>query len=109
MEWWSIVEITIGATAGGIISWFFSRRSSRELYQRTEELRRLTVTLMRILDGAGLIKVDAWDPVTGEPKSYPQIIRMGSVTSEAEVLGPTVTQEDPPAEDKGADEEQGSR
>lgn len=109
MDWWSILEITIGVIAGGIITGFFSCRSSRELHQRTEKLRQLTVTQMRILDGAGLIKVDEWDPVTGEPEIYPQMIRPGTASSEARSFGPTVTQEDPPAEDKGADEEQGSR
>ena len=61
---------------------------------------------MRILDGANLIQIDAWDPETGEPKSYTQMIRGGGIPSEGQVPSTTVAQEDPPPEDRGADEKQ---
>lgn len=112
MDWWTVLGvlgIPVGIVAGGFITRYYAKRATRELEQqteqlkqRTEKLRQLTVTLMRILDGEGLIEVTKWDPVTEEPKSYKQRIRAGTVRSEPKVYPPKVTREDPPEEPKEA-------
>ncbi len=71
MDWQSVIGTAAGVVLGGAITWWFSSRTSRELRQEAERLRRLTITLTQILDGQGLIEVKEWDPETGEPKRWP--------------------------------------
>ncbi len=102
MDPWSVIELCIAAGFGALTSWLFSRRASKELKQEAESLRQLTITLVRILEGAGRIEVDEWDPKTGEPKSYPVMIRLKPLPLKAENPPPTAaTQEDPPRRQRG--------
>jgi hypothetical protein len=73
VDWWNVVEIAAGVVAGGMINWYFSRRSSAELRNEAETLRQLTLKLTHILAGAGVIEVKEWDPETGEPKKWPVV------------------------------------
>ena len=52
------------------ISAYFARQSSQERTREAVELRRLTLMLMQILDGAGVIQVKEWDLETGEPRRW---------------------------------------
>jgi hypothetical protein len=70
----SIWTVPAGIALGGIISaaisYYFARRSSQELAREAEELRRLWLMLIHLLDGAGAIEVKEWDPKTGEPLKW---------------------------------------
>jgi len=70
VDWISVFEFVVALLAGGLINWWFSRQSSKELVREPEKLRRLVVTLTQILDGQGIIEVKEWDPETGEPKKW---------------------------------------
>jgi hypothetical protein len=64
MDWSTLISTVVGVIAGGLINAFFSRRGSKELRreanelkQETDNLRSLTIMLMRLLDQAKVIPV----------------------------------------------------
>jgi uncharacterized membrane protein YccC len=73
----ALVGVLIGAAISGAISWHIYQRSSDELRQEAEKLRRLTLKLIEILAASGQIEVSTRDPETGEPTSWPVGIKGG--------------------------------
>jgi hypothetical protein len=71
MDWWGVLELILALVVGGLINWWFARRSSRELRLEADRLRRLTTKLIDILAAQGKIEVSTRDPETGEPSSWP--------------------------------------
>ncbi len=55
MSWWwsalDVLEVAVGVVAGGLINWWFSRRSSRELRREADALRKETEKLRRHTSG----------------------------------------------------------
>ncbi len=66
----TVVGTVVGVGAGGLITACFARQSSKELKHEAKKLRMLTLTVLQILDGQGLIEVKEWDPHTGEPTRW---------------------------------------
>jgi hypothetical protein len=52
LHWWSVLEISLGVVAGGLLNWLFTRQSSRELRREAERLRRHTTLILRALEEA---------------------------------------------------------
>jgi hypothetical protein len=58
---------------GGItlaVSIVFYMLVAKGLKREADDLRRLNLTLVYLLDGAGVIEVKEWDRKTGEPKRW---------------------------------------
>lgn len=96
MDWSTVISTIIGVIAGGLVTAFFSwqgsrelRREATELKQETDDLRRLNIMLMRLLDQAGVIPVK-WDKqgnplmtVTVESPPISTLFRKTKVKDEA--------------------------
>ena len=75
VDWWTVVPTAVGTgvgvVAGGLITAYFSWRGSKELRREAEKQRQVTLKVIQILDGTGLIEIKEWDPDTGEPIRWP--------------------------------------
>src|SRR5215208_3248694 len=67
---YTVASIVLGGVISAAISYYFARQSSRELVREAEELRRLTLMLIQLLDAANAIEVKEWDPETGKPLKW---------------------------------------
>ena len=64
MDWLSI------AIGGGITlsaSWLFYILAARDLRREAADLRRLNIALIHLLNNAGVVEVEEFDPLTGIP------------------------------------------
>src|SRR5215213_7057427 len=102
MNWSSIGEIFIGVMAGGLISAYFSWRSSKELRREAGNLRLLTTKLMLMMDDAGLIKVE-WDK-HGNPIRIVGVSATMSSSSSMTVQAEVIRHEDKPETEKGLED-----
>ena len=66
----TVLPIVVGVGAGVLTSACFARQSSKKLEHEAEKLRTLTLMLLKILDGQGVIEVKEWDSDTGEPTRW---------------------------------------
>jgi len=68
MDWSSLL---LGALIGGIvsfvISYVFYVAASKDLKREAADLRKLTISLIHLLNNAGVIEVKEFDPETGAP------------------------------------------
>ncbi len=71
MDWQTVISTAVGVVTGGVISAYFAWQGSKEFRREAAKLRRLTLKLIQILDGAGIVEVKEWDPETGEPSKWP--------------------------------------
>lgn len=71
MDWQPVLSRAVGVVAGGLFKEYSARQGSKELRQEADRLRRLTLKLIQVLDGAGIIEVKEWDSETGEPSKWP--------------------------------------
>ena len=90
MDWesilWTLGSTVVGVIIGGAVNAHFAKRSTQELRREAEKLRRLTLKLIQILDGANLIDVKEWDRETGEPSKWPVTV---SLDSSSRIEAPT--------------------
>jgi hypothetical protein len=71
LDWQTVLSTVVGVGAGGLITAYFARKSSKKLEHEAKKLRTLTLMILQILDGQGVIEVKEWDFDTGEPTRWP--------------------------------------
>jgi hypothetical protein len=64
------MEVVIGSVISVIISTVFYVLASRGLKKEAAELRKLTISLIHLLNNAGAVEVKEFDPDTGAPTKW---------------------------------------